>query len=81
METHTKHLKTESTLPSKIFKMFDLYGLKFNLTVRGDKSYKTPFGGFVSMLIFSIFFAYAVFKAKVLFEKSDVKTITNTYQE
>ncbi|CDW82771.1 UNKNOWN [Stylonychia lemnae] len=64
-----------------------MYGQTFQLTFKGDKQYKTKFGGFISTMVLFSIIAFAIFKLNVMISnylrlmklvKSDSKTSKNT---
>ena len=59
-------------------KSSDLYGKKISMTYWGEDSFKTTYGGIISLLIKLIVFAYACILISVIFKRGDTKKTLNT---
>jgi hypothetical protein len=67
-----KQKKNDPTLVQtlkKSFKSVDLYGEKIELTYKGEGTYKTNIGAFVSLVLIFILGAYLIYRALVMFTK------------
>ncbi len=56
---------------------FDLYGQKINLKFKGRDSYKTKFGGVLSLLLIAGMTAYTISRFVVLVQRSEQKNSFN----
>ena len=59
-------------------KLGDLYGKKIMMTYKGEDSFKTVYGGVVSLFIKLVLLIYAILLISVIFNKGDTKKTVNT---
>ncbi len=55
----------------KIVDKVDLYGEKVGVTYKGQSTYNTKLGAFVSLLLLLLVSSYTITKAILMFERSD----------
>ncbi len=55
----------------KIVDKVDLYGEKVGVTYKGQSTYNTKLGAFVSLLLLLLISNYTIIKAILMFERSD----------
>ena len=56
----------------------DLYGKKIMMTYKGEDSFKTVYGGVISLFIKLALFIYAILLISVILNKGDTKKTVNT---
>lgn len=49
------------------------------MSFKGDKTFNTSLGAFITITVMTIFLSYAIYKATILFQKTDMTTIANTF--
>jgi hypothetical protein len=49
------------------------------MSFKGEKTFKTSIGAMMSVIVMTVFLTYSVYKATILFYKTDLTTNTNTY--
>ena len=59
-------------------KKFDLFSQKIMFTYKGDTSFSTFLGGFVSLIIFSIICIYSVFLLQVMVNRENSNSSKST---
>jgi hypothetical protein len=59
----------------------DIYGCNFYLSFKGEKRFNTTIGSLTSILVIGVFMSYAIYKARIMFLKQDMSTVTNTFLE
>jgi hypothetical protein len=55
-------------------KRLDIYGQHFYLTFNGRKTFTSTLGLIMTVIVFTLLMAYSIYKAHILFLKSDFKT-------
>ena len=62
----------------KTVKKFDLFSKNIMFTYKGDTSFSTFLGGFVSIIIFSIIFVYSAFLFQVMVNRENSNSSKST---
>eukprot|EP00347_Sterkiella_histriomuscorum_P008160 403346153 len=68
-----KKNKNLKMLKSKI-RSIDMYGQPFQLTFKGEKTFKTMIGAVITMMVLVSMISYIGFKLNIMFNRSDIKT-------
>ncbi len=64
-----KQSKSRNTICKKAIRHLDLYAQPITLTYKGDSTFKTSYGGVVSLFVVVLLTAMAIYKSRDMFLK------------